>query len=107
MAIILTGQKEKDFKSDYDLWFVCSLNIDIDKTPVNKHLKNKNEKSELINLLWKNACCENNQFQLFIDRTHYALNKIESISSFIIEDNLLNSYKKTYLYPSRSPPAMA
>ena len=59
LVSVLSGRSEKDFKTDYDLRFICSLNVEIYHTPVNTELKNSNEQNDLSRLFKKTVCSEN------------------------------------------------
>ena len=104
LASFLSGQNEKDFKTDYDLRFICSLKVDINKSPVKAKLRNSDEQKELKYLIKRSACSENSQFKSYKNSSLYSLENLIFISSIGLEDNLFNSHDQLYQLSSRSPP---
>lgn len=104
LVAILTGQKEEDYGSDYDLRFVCGLKLDINELPLNIKIKNNSEEKKLNKLSTSNCYITNSKFKIYKNHSSNHLEEIKFLYSTIFKDYHLRTYNQTYLFSPRSPP---
>jgi len=107
LATLFSGQDENKFTTDYDLRFVCSLKIDIDRQSVNFRIINSGEEKKISGLISSDISSSNAEFKLTRNQSRCHFDKISSSHSSLADNNSIKSNTPYSLISPRSPPSLA
>ena len=107
LVTLLSGHDKNKFTTDYDLRFVCSLKIDLDRQSVNFKIKNSGEEKKISVLVSPEVSSSNPEFKLSRNTSRYHFDNTSSSPSKLAYNSSLKTDSSYCLISPRSPPALA
>ena len=106
LGSLFSGQDKKDLMTDYDLRFVCSLELDIKKQPINAKIETRSDEEKLNHLV--NTICSNcnSEIEIVGGLLRKPANNKNLLSPITIGDSYLKPGNSHYLHSPRSPPSL-
>ena len=104
LLLILSGQSDNDFNSDYDLRFVCGFKIEINPIPVEFKFSDNNEEESILVSIDSATFNQENQSELVSGLNEISYNRFRDSDHKLLSDRQLKSFVLPFLLSPRSPP---